>query len=132
MENIVSAFGGYAGIGAAIAFIIKYVLDKRTRNALAEVSELTADELRVKMADNITKNLQAQLDSTRKDLNQARLDIVQLKELVEDLTIKLKAKTTQLFLVEEEQDLARRKIFLLEKAVLDNGMELPYEVFNES
>lgn len=132
MNSVLSAVGGIAGISSAIVFLLRELLNRRTRNATAEVTELTADELRVKMADNISHNLQQQLDATRHDLNIARDDIEKLKQLVEELTTKLKAKTSQLFLMEEQQELDRRKIYLLEKAALDNGMELPYEVFNES
>lgn len=132
MNSVLNDIGGVAGILAAASFIIKELLNRRTRNAAAEVTELTADELRVKMADNISHNLQQQLDATRHDLNIARDDIEKLKQLVEELTTKLKAKTSQLFLMEEQQELDRRKIFLLEKAVQENGVELPYEVFNES
>lgn len=132
MNSVLNDIGGVAGILAAASFIIKELLNRRTRNAAAEVTELTADELRVKMADNISHNLQLQLDATRHDLNIARDDIEKLKQLVEELTTKLKAKTSQLFLMEEQQELDRRKIFLLEKAVQENGVELPYEVFNES
>lgn len=130
--KILNSVGGIGGVAAATWLIIKELLARRTRNATAEVTELTADELRVKMADNIAKNLQIQLDAARKDLTTAFAEIAQLKGLVEELTVKLKAKTTQLYLVEAQQDLDRRKIFLLEKAAIEQGIELPYEVFNES
>ena len=56
MQALISQLGGVAGFGAALGFVIKLLVDRRTRLAQVEYTELTADEIRVKMAYNITHN----------------------------------------------------------------------------
>lgn len=132
MQAIISELGGVAGFGAALGFLIKLLFDRRTRLAQAEYTELTADEIRVKMADNISHNLQVQLDNARKDLQSAFERLTAAEARITELEDRLRSKNSQLNLMEEQQELDRRKIYILERAVIDGGGELPYEVFNES
>lgn len=132
MQALISQLGGVAGFGAALGFVIKLLVDRRTRLAQVEYTELTADEIRVKMADNISHNLQVQLDNTRKDLHEAFERLKSAEARITELEDKLRSKNSQLNLMEEQQELDRRKIYILERAVIDGGGELPYEVFNES
>lgn len=132
MQALISQLGGVAGFGAALGFVIKLLFDRRTRLAQAEYTELTADEIRVKMADNISHNLQVQLDNARKDLQSAFERLSAAEARITELEDKLRSKNSQLNLMEEQQELDRRKIYILERAVIDGGGELPYEVFNES
>ena len=132
MQALISQLGGVAGFGAALGFIIKLLVDRRTRTAQVEYTELTADEIRVKMADNISHNLQLQLDNARKDLQSAFERLSAAEARITELEDRLRSKNSQLNLMEEQQELDRRKIYILERAVIDGGGELPYEVFNES
>lgn len=132
MQALISQLGGVAGFGAALGFVIKLLFDRRTRLAQAEFTELTADEIRVKMADNISHNLQVQLDNARKDLQSAFERLSAAEARITELEDRLRSKNSQLNLMEEQQELDRRKIYILERAVIDGGGELPYEVFNES
>ena len=132
MQALISQLGGVAGFGAALGFVVKLLVDRRTRLAQVEYTELTADEIRVKMADNISHNLQVQLDNTSKDLHEAFERLRSAEARITELEDKLRSKNSQLNLMEEQQELDRRKIYILERAVIDGGGELPYEIFNES
>lgn len=132
MQALINQLGGVAGFGAALGFVIKLLFDRRTRLAQVEYTELTADEIRVKMADNISHNLQVQLDNARKDLQTAFERLSAAEGRITELEDKLRSKNSQLNLMEEQQELDRRKIYILERAIIDNGGDLPYEIFNES
>lgn len=132
MQALISQLGGVAGFGAALGFVIKLLVDRRTRLAQVEYTELTADEIRVKMADNISHNLQVQLDNARKDLQSAFERLTAAEARITELEDRLRSKNSQLNLMEEQQELDRRKIYILERAIIDGGGDLPYEIFNES
>lgn len=129
---LLNDLGGAAGVVAFVGFVVRELIARRARNAAAEVTELTADKMRVDMADGIAKSLQLQLDLAEAKTKVLEDKVEKLQALVEKLTTELRAKTNQLLLMEDQQEVDRRKIFALERAIIDSGGHLPYEIFDES
>ena len=130
VSAILSEFGGAAGLVAFVGFVIRELIARRARNAAAEVTELTADKMRVDMADGIANSLQLQVDAGQAKIKLLETKVEKLEALVQKLTVQLNTKSSQLYLMEDQQEVDRRKIYVLERAIIDGGGKLPYELLD--
>lgn len=110
LSSIIGAAGGIGGLGVVAKYLLEALLDRKRRKADTEVVHVDADAKRVQMADTIIQQLKEQVDRQGgeiKDLQQKYNTEVRERQRVEALLY--------------------RKIALLERTLILNGIELPYE-----
>ena len=94
--------GSVGGLSALIIVIIREFLSRGQRAVDVEAAHVNADTVRMDIADRIASRLQEQINIQSSRIN----------------------------LLEQQEQLLIRKIYLLERTLIHNGIELPYETDN--